>query len=111
MRNVAILVVAICALLTAPGMVFAQSSQEPATPSDQMMQKRTMHEQMTRQMEELDARLEQKIAAMNAATGEKEQIEAIKAVINEMASQRKEMRGKMMGMHDSMPMKRRQPQE
>jgi hypothetical protein len=119
----AISIIVICALLTVPGMIFAQqkaeehktqhpgeaqpqvkSSQEQEKSREQMMQeRRTMHEQMTQKMQEMDARLDQKIAAMNAATGEKEQIEAMKAVINEMASQRKEMMDKMKGMHGNMP--------
>jgi hypothetical protein len=53
-------------------------------------------------MEEMNAQIDQKLAAMNAATGEQAQIEAIKAVVNEMVSQQKEMSKMMAGMKGKM---------
>ena len=44
-----------------------------------------------------DARLDEKLAAMNAATGA-EKVDAIAAVVNELAAQRKALREKMAGM-------------
>ena len=52
------------------------------------------HEKM---MKEMDARLDAKVAAMDAATGDKK-VEAMTDVIKEMISQRKEMREHMMKM-------------
>jgi L-fucose mutarotase/ribose pyranase (RbsD/FucU family) len=45
-------------------------------------------------MKEMDARLDQKVAAMEAATGEKK-VDAMEAVIKEMVAQRKEMQEQM----------------
>jgi hypothetical protein len=61
-----------------------------------------MHEMMMKRMQEMDRSLDQKLAAMNAAVGEQNQIEAIKEVINEAASQRKEMMSHMMSMQGKM---------
>jgi hypothetical protein len=61
----------------------------------------SMNEQMMKRMDQMNQDLQQKLAAMNAATGPN-QIEAIKAVINEMASQRKELMGKRMAMQGKM---------
>jgi dsRNA-specific ribonuclease len=61
-----------------------------------------MHEQMMKDMQEMNTLLDQRVAAMNAAAGEQDQIEAIKAVINEMVTQRKDMMSKMTAMHGQM---------
>ncbi|HSU30834.1 MAG TPA: hypothetical protein VLJ11_06335 [Bryobacteraceae bacterium] len=66
--------------------------------SDQMT---AMHNQMMADMKVMDAKLDQKVAAMNAAQGNAK-IEAMAAVINEMVTQRKEMMTRMSGMHDRM---------
>ena len=58
-----------------------------------------MHSEMMTDMKAMDARLDQKLAAMNEAK-DKNKVDAIVAVINEMAAQRKEMMAKMIGMHD-----------
>lgn len=57
----------------------------------EMMAKRA---EMEEQMKAMDARLEEKVAAMNTAKAE-QKMEAMAAVITELASQRKEMREKM----------------
>ncbi len=59
-----------------------------------MMEKR---QEALQQMEVLDINLEEKIAAMNAASGDKK-LEAMAAVINEMAEQRRFMRENFHGM-------------
>jgi len=54
------------------------------------------HEQM---MKEMDARLQEKVAAMDAAKGD-QKIEAMAAVIKELVSQRQQMRDHMMKMRE-----------
>lgn len=120
MKRRAVLITVLFAFMLVPALLFAQqashethhpveaqappeSSGEQEASADPMMQKMmTMHEQMMKKMEDMQARLDQKITAMNAATGGQEQVEAIKAVVNEMVSQRNEMMSKMMGMHGKM---------
>ncbi len=63
----------------------------------------SMHAQMMTDMKAMDARLDQKLAAMNEAK-DKNKVDAIVAVVNEMAAQRKEMMANMAGMHDQMMM-------
>jgi len=58
-------------------------------------------EQMMAEMKNMDARLTEKVAAMNAAGGN-EKIEAMAAVINELAAQRKTMQEHMMSRHEGM---------
>ena len=57
------------------------------------------HEEMMSRMKEMDVRLGEKVAAMDAAKGE-QKVEAMAAVIKEMVSQRKDMQEHMMKMHD-----------
>ncbi len=57
------------------------------------------HDEMMSRMKEMDARLDAKVAAMDAAKGDPK-VEAMAAVIKEMVSQRKEMQEHMMKMHD-----------
>jgi hypothetical protein len=68
----------------------------------------SMHAKMMADMKAMDARLDQKVAAMNEAKG-KTKVDAMAAVINEMAAQRKEMMAKMSSMHDAMMMHMGQP--
>ena len=60
-----------------------------------------MHNQMMADMKAMDASLDLKVAAMNAARGHAK-VDAMAAVINEMVSQHKQMMAKMMGMHEPM---------
>jgi hypothetical protein len=57
-----------------------------------------MHEQKMADMKAMDARLDEKLAAMNAAKGDAK-IDAMAAVITELASQRKAMQQKMASHH------------
>jgi hypothetical protein len=70
----------------------------------QMMQKRkgmqAKHQQAQEDMQAMDARLDEKIAAMNNAKGD-QKMSAMADVINELASQRKEMRDKFSNMHQA----------
>ena len=56
------------------------------------------HEQFKADWKAMDTRLDEKLAAMNAAKGDNKTA-AMAAVINEMAAQRKEMREKKSAMH------------
>ena len=58
-------------------------------------------EQMMGEMKAMDARLTEKVAAMNAAAGN-DKIDAMAAVINELAAQRKTMQEHMMSRHEGM---------
>lgn len=58
------------------------------------------HEQVMTKMKEMDAKLDQLIADMNSAKGN-QKVDAMAAVITEMAGQRKAM---MSMMHEMMPM-------
>jgi len=74
------------------------------TAKDQEAMKEKCKEMMAKQeqfqtdMKAMDARLDEKLAAMNAATGD-EKMAAMEGVINEMAAQRKETREKLGAMH------------
>ncbi|MEN6438817.1 MAG: hypothetical protein ABFD97_09560 [Syntrophobacter sp.] len=57
------------------------------------------HDEMMSKMKEMDARLDEKVAAMDAAKGD-QKVEAMAAVIKEMVSQRKTMQERMMKMHE-----------
>ncbi len=59
------------------------------------------HEKMAAEMKAMDARLDEKLAAMNAAQGD-QKIEAMAAVINELVSQRKAMKESFGPMHHGM---------
>ncbi len=61
-------------------------------PSDHL---RDHHEKMMAEMKASDARLAERVAAMNAATGN-DKVEAMAAVINELVAQRNAMREHMM---------------
>jgi hypothetical protein len=96
--------------LSLPVFVLAQQAatptppphEHPSGPSDKMDKDRqAKHEKMMAEMKAMDARLDEKVAAMNAAKGD-QKVEAMAAVINELVSQRKEMRQHLGPMH---PMK------
>jgi len=59
------------------------------------------HQGMQAEMASMDARLDSLLAAMNAAKGNRK-VDATAAVINELATQRKPMRGHMMAMGPQM---------
>jgi hypothetical protein len=69
--------------------------------ADQSMQMMAMHEQMMVDMKAMDAKMDLKVAAMNAAKGAAK-TNAIAAVINEMVSQQKQMMARMATMHSQM---------
>jgi hypothetical protein len=81
--------------------------QHPAGPEGKMdtMEKsadwQARHEKMMAEMKAMDTRLDEKVAAMNAAKGD-QKVEAMAAVINELVSQRKEMRENFGPMHHGM---------
>jgi len=79
----------------------AAPAQTQAPPDKQGMSEKQMKEcdEMMSRMKEMDARLDAKVAAMDAAKGD-QKVEAMAAVIKEMVSQRKEMQEHMMKMHD-----------
>ena len=107
-------VLALAAAVTATGVLAQQS--EPKTGNqpgngqsgmmsgnmgDRCKQMMTMHSQMMADMKALDATLDQKVASMNTAKGNAK-VDAMAAVINEMASQRKQMMAKMSSTRDQM---------
>lgn len=105
-------VLALAAALTASGALAQQSQPKAGKPSaksgmmsgnmgDQCKQMMAMHTQMMADMKAMDSSLDQKVAAMNAAKGNAK-VDAMAAVINEMASQRKQMMAKMTSMRDQM---------
>lgn len=63
-----------------------------------MMAKR---DQMMAEMKSMDASLDRKLAAMNAASGSAK-VEAMAGVVNELVSERKKMEQNMMTMHADM---------
>jgi hypothetical protein len=105
-------VLAIAAALTTSGALAQQSQpkagKQPGSGQSGMMsgnmgdhckQMMTMHNQMMADMKAMDAGLDQKVAAMNAAKGNAK-VDAMAAVINEMATQRKQMMAKTSSMRD-----------
>jgi hypothetical protein len=78
------------------------SAERQAPAGKDEMPMMSMHGMMMKRMQEMDRSLDQKLAKMNAAVGEQNQIEAIKEVINETVSQRKEMMSHMMSMQGKM---------
>lgn len=59
------------------------------------------HTQMMSEMKAMDARLDQKVTAMNAARGQAK-VDAVADVVNELVTQRREMHEKMGSMHAQM---------
>jgi phage-related minor tail protein len=92
--------IAFVAALMANG-AFAQKNESKAGMPEGNMQMMAMHNQMMAEMKAMDANLDLKVAAMNAAKGGAK-VDAMAAVINEMVSQHKQMMAKMMGMHEPM---------
>jgi hypothetical protein len=72
----------------------SQSGMMSGNMGDRCKQMMTMHSQMMADMKAMDAGLDQKVAAMNAAKGNAK-VDAMSAVINEMVVQRKQMMAKM----------------
>lgn len=64
-------------------------------------QRMDTHEQMMADMKAMDATLDLKVAAMNAAKGSAK-VDATAAVINQMIAHQKQMMAKMMSMHENM---------
>lgn len=83
------------------GGALAQESESKAVMPPGNMQMMAMHNQMMAEMKAMDANLDGKVAAMNAAKGGAK-VDAMAVVINEMVSQHKQMMAKMMGMHEPM---------
>jgi hypothetical protein len=73
------------------GVADAKSPAHPAAPA-----MATRCREMMADMKAMDARLDEKLAAVNAAQGEAK-VDAMAAVLNELVSQRKTMHEKMKG--------------
>ena len=74
----------------------------PATPATpQMSDMMKMHEQMMAEMKTADAKLDQLVSDMNAATGDAK-VAAMARVVTELANQQKTMHGRMGSMHEMM---------
>jgi len=103
------------AFLTLPVFAVAQQATTPSTPphehpagpeskmdtTEKSKDWQAKHEKMVAEMKAMDTRLDEKLAAMNAATAD-QKVEAMAAVINELVSQRKEMRANFGPMHHGM---------
>ncbi len=104
-------VLALAAALTASGALAQDSQPKAGKPSsarsgmmsgnmgDHCKQMMAMHTQMMADMKAMDSSLDQKVAAMNGAKGNAK-VDAMAAVINEMATHRTQMRARMSGMQD-----------
>ena len=84
----------------------AQKMETPGKPGtmDGHMSEESMmahHKEMMAKVEAMDARLDELVRKMNAATGSKK-TDAVAAVINELVAQRKQMREQMMAMQPEM---------
>ena len=88
-----------------PVLVLAQQATTTAPPAgpESKMDKdwQAKHDKMVAEMKAMDTRLDEKLAAMNAAKGD-QKIEAMAAVINELVSQRKAMKEGFGPMHHGM---------
>jgi hypothetical protein len=103
------------AFLAMPVFAVAQQATTPSTPphehpagpeskmdtTENSKDWQAKHEKMVADMKAMDIRLDEKVAAMNAAKGD-QKVEAMAAVINELVSQRKEMRADFSSMHHGM---------
>lgn len=99
-----ILPLPLAVVLFVVGAAAQESGGKPATRAgmnERCRQMMSMHDSMMAEMKAMDASLDQKIAAMNAAKGEA-RVNAMAAVITEMAAQRKQQRETMSGMRDQM---------
>jgi hypothetical protein len=115
MKKISLLLFALCLLV--PYGVFAQqaSPQFPTTPDQMKMRAEAVpgmttnpriercrrmvaeHDRMMSKMKEMDDRLKERMAAMQAAQGD-EKINAMAAVVDELVRQHDEMRARMMAM-------------
>lgn len=101
--------VALAAAIAVTGVLAQQTTPKPKAGKQpgagnmgaRCQQMTAMHNQMMADMKAMDANLDQKITAMNAAKGNAK-VEAMAAVVNEMVSQRKQMMAKMSSMRDQM---------
>jgi hypothetical protein len=82
----------LAALSLGPGVALAKPPARPAAPG---MASRCRA--MMTDMKAMDARLDEKLAALNAAQGEA-RVDAMVGLLNELVSQRKTMHEKMSGM-------------
>jgi len=90
----------------APPPPAAQKMEMPGKPGmmdEKMMEESMMahHKEMMARVDAMDARLDELVKKMNAATGNKK-ANATAAVINELVAQRKQMREQMMAMMPEM---------
>ena len=103
-------VLALAAALTVSGALAQQSQPQAGKPpaksgvmsgnmGEQCKHMMAMHTEMMANMKAMDSSLEQKVAAMNAAKGNAK-VDAMAAVINELATQRTQMMSKMSSMQD-----------
>ena len=76
---------------------------KPGMMDDKIMDESMMahHKEMMAKMEAMDARLDDLVKKMNAATGSRK-TDAVAAVVNELVAQRKQMREHMMAMQPEM---------
>ena len=76
---------------------------KPGMMEEKMMDESMMahHKEMMAKMEAMDARLDDLVKKMNAATGSRK-TDAVAAVVNELDAQRKQMREHMMAMQPEM---------
>ena len=95
-------VIALAAVSLVGGMLAQQPDKGKNGMMGGNMQMMAMHEQMMADMKAMDATIDQKLAAMNAAKGDKEKMDAMAAVINEMVAGRKQMMTKMSNMQGQM---------
>lgn len=118
MKKGLVVLVLVC-IAVMPAFVFSQQTATPAAPPHDhgataptegkkdaaMMEKcKAEHEKRMAQMKAMDIRLDEKIAVMNSSKGD-QKVEAMAAVINELVSQRKEMRERFGAMHHGDGMK------
>ena len=82
-----------------------EHQQTPAKPPAEMSAKcKAMmagHERMMADMKTADQKLDQLVTKMNSATGQ-DKVDAIAAAVNEIVTQRRTMRDRMMQMHQGM---------
>lgn len=86
-------------LLTAQETSSATSDEQKMSMCHQMMSK---HQEMKSKMKEMNQQLEQKVSALDAAAGEEEKLNAVIAVVKELASQHQAMHEHMENMPQQM---------
>ncbi len=79
-------------LVSAPA--FAQDDKPMG--GDKGMKMKAMHEEMQAEMKAMDERLDKLVVDMNTAATPEKKLNAVVAVVNEIAAQHKKMHGKMM---------------